>query len=128
MADPAEGRRATCGKPISAPLSSPWRHTQSFPYEENSGNLYSAGGEFSRIRRLISLFPGEFSDFLRESPFFVVSRMLLSNSIPLTPGTVTVRQEGEDYLVLCLNKAHAADIPDWSLTRLLRKMEGPEWN
>ena len=32
------------------------------------------------------------------------------------------------YLVLCLNKAHAADIPDWSLTRLLRKMEGPEWN
>ena len=35
---------------------------------------------------------------------------------------------GEDYLVLCLNKAHAADIPDWSLTRLLRKMEGPEWN
>ena len=57
-----------------------------------------------------------------------VSRMLLSNSITLTPGTVTVRQEGEDYLVLCLNKAHAADIPDWSLTRLLRKMEGPEWN
>ena len=46
----------------------------------------------------------------------------------VTPGTVTVRQEGEDYLVLCLNKAHAADIPDWSLTRLLRKMEGPEWN
>ena len=31
--------------------------------------------------------------------------MLLSNSITLTPGTVTVRQEGEDYLVLCLNKA-----------------------
>ena len=56
------------------------------------------------------------------------SRVLLSNSITLTPGTVTVRQEGEDYLVLCLNKAHAADIPDWSLTRLLRKMEGPEWN
>ena len=51
-----------------------------------------------------------------------------ANSITLTPGTVTVRQEGEDYLVLCLNKAHAADIPDWSLTRLLRKMEGPEWN
>ena len=42
--------------------------------------------------------------------------------------TSLVRQEGEDYLVLCLNKAHAADIPDWSLTRLLRKMEGPEWN
>lgn len=42
-----------------------------FPYEENFGNLYSVGGEFSRIRRLISLFPGESSDFLRESPFFV---------------------------------------------------------
>ena len=56
------------------------------------------------------------------------SLVALANSITLTPGTVTVRQEGEDYLVLCLNKAHAADIPDWSLTRLLRKMEGPEWN
>ena len=45
--------------------------TQPFSHEENFGNLYSAGGEFSRIRRLISLFPGESSDFLRESPFFV---------------------------------------------------------
>ena len=32
-----------------------------------------------------------------------VSRMLLSNSLTLTPGPVTVRQEGEDYLALCLN-------------------------
>ena len=57
-----------------------------------------------------------------------ISRMLLSNSITLTPGTVTVRQEGQDYLVLCLDKPGADSIPDWSLTRLLRKMEGPEWN
>lgn len=57
-----------------------------------------------------------------------VSRILLSNSITLTPGTVTVRQEGEDYLVLCLDKSGADSIPDWSLTRLLRKMEGPTWN
>ena len=56
------------------------------------------------------------------------SRVLLSNSITLTPGTVTVRQEGQDYLVLCLDKPGADSIPDWSLTRLLRKMEGPEWN
>lgn len=57
-----------------------------------------------------------------------ISRMLLSNSITLTPGTVTVRQGGQDYLVLCLDKPGADSIPDWSLTRLLRKMEGPEWN
>ena len=41
---------------------------------------------------------------------------------------MTVRQEGQDYLVLCLDKPGADSIPDWSLTRLLRKMEGPEWN
>lgn len=56
-----------------------------------------------------------------------LSRMLLSNSITLTPGTVTVRQEGEDYLVLCLDKSGADSIPGWSLTRLLQKMEDKAW-
>ena len=51
------------------------------------------------------------------------SRVLLSNSITLTPGTVTVEQSGEEYLVLCLDKESAYDIPGWNLVRLLKKME-----
>ena len=54
--------------------------------------------------------------------------MILSNSITLTPGTVTIEQNGDDFLVLCLDKESAESIPDWSLTRMLRKMEGEEWN
>ena len=58
-----------------------------------------------------------------------VSRMLLSNSITLTPGTVTVEQQGDDFLVLCLNKGDAANIPRWRLTRLLHRMEETTpWN
>ena len=57
-----------------------------------------------------------------------ISRVLLSNSITLTPGTVTIEQSGDDFLVLCLDKSNADSIPDWNLTRMLRKMEGEEWN
>ena len=52
-----------------------------------------------------------------------ISRVFLSNSITLTPGTVTVSQEGDEYLVLCLNKDDAQSIPDWSLVKYLRKVE-----
>lgn len=52
-----------------------------------------------------------------------ISRVLLSNSITLTPGTVTVTQEGDEYLVLCLNKDDAQSIPEWSLVKYLRKVE-----
>ena len=51
------------------------------------------------------------------------SRVLLSNSITLTPGTVTIEQSGNDYLVLCLEKTSAYDIPGWNLVRLLKKLE-----
>ena len=57
-----------------------------------------------------------------------ISRVILSNSITLTPGTVTIEQSGDDFLVLCLDKPSADSIPDWNLTRMLRKMEGEEWN
>lgn len=52
-----------------------------------------------------------------------ISRVLLSNSITLTPGTVTVEQSGEDFTVLCLDKSAAADIPEWNLVKLLNKLE-----
>ena len=57
-----------------------------------------------------------------------ISRVILSNSITLTPGTVTIEQSGDDFLVLCLDKPSADSIPDWNLTRMLQKMEGEEWN
>ena len=57
-----------------------------------------------------------------------ISRVILSNSITLTPGTVTIEQSGDDFLVLCLDKENAGSIPDWKLARMLRKMEGEEWN
>lgn len=52
-----------------------------------------------------------------------ISRVILSNSITLTPGTVTVAQEGDEFLVLCLNKADAQHIPQWNLVRFLKKVE-----
>ena len=51
------------------------------------------------------------------------SRMLLANSITLTPGTVTVAVEDEDFLVLCLDAESADALPDWNLTTMLTKME-----
>ncbi len=52
-----------------------------------------------------------------------VSRVILSNSITLTPGTVTVEQQGDEFLVLCLDKPSAYDIPEWRLTKYLQKTE-----
>ena len=57
-----------------------------------------------------------------------ISRVILSNSITLTPGTVTIEQYGDEFLVLCLDKESADSIPDWNLTRMLHKMEGETWN
>ncbi len=57
-----------------------------------------------------------------------VSRVFLANSITLTPGTVTVDEQDGEFLVLCLDKASAESIPDWSLVRILKKLEGEAWN
>lgn len=51
------------------------------------------------------------------------SRVILANSITLTPGTITVEQQGDEFLVLCLDKSSAYDIPGWCLTRYLKEME-----
>ena len=48
------------------------------------------------------------------------SRVLLSNSITLTP----IRQHEEEFLVLCLDKDGGEAIPDWNLVRILKKLEG----
>lgn len=57
-----------------------------------------------------------------------ISRVFLANSITLTSGTVTVSEENGEFTVLCLDKPSADTIADWSLVRILKKLEEPEWN
>jgi multicomponent Na+:H+ antiporter subunit E len=56
------------------------------------------------------------------------SRVLLANSITLTPGTVTVAERDGTFLVLCLEKEGGLAIPEWRLTRMLERWEGETWN
>lgn len=57
-----------------------------------------------------------------------ISRVFLSNSITLTPGTVTVEEKDGDFLVLCLDKPNADTIADWNLVHMLKKLEDTSWN
>ena len=50
-------------------------------------------------------------------------RMLLANSITLTPGTITVSVEGNRYTVHCLSREMIEGIESGSFIRLLWKME-----
>ncbi|MBQ7562731.1 MAG: Na+/H+ antiporter subunit E [Lachnospiraceae bacterium] len=51
------------------------------------------------------------------------ARILLANSITLTPGTITVSLEDNEYLVHCLDKELAEGIEDSSFVKILRRME-----
>ncbi|MCR5733837.1 MAG: Na+/H+ antiporter subunit E [Lachnospiraceae bacterium] len=50
-------------------------------------------------------------------------RVLLANSITLTPGTITVSLEGGDFVVHCLDKELAMNLDESSFVHILRKME-----
>ena len=50
-------------------------------------------------------------------------RMLLANSITLTPGTITVSMTDTDLLVHCLDKSMAEGIEDSVFVYLLQKLE-----
>lgn len=52
------------------------------------------------------------------------ARVVLANSITLTPGTITVSLEGDEYVVHCLDKSMAQGLEDSVFVRLLQKMEG----
>ena len=54
------------------------------------------------------------------------ARVILANSITLTPGTITVSLEGDEYEVHCLDKSLAEGIEDSMFVKLLEKMEGKE--
>ena len=51
------------------------------------------------------------------------ARILLANSITLTPGTITVLQEGDEYMVHCLDKSLAEGIDSSVFVSMLEKME-----
>lgn len=52
-----------------------------------------------------------------------LGRVLLANSITLTPGTITISLEGDRLLIHCLDKAMAEGMDDLIFERLLEKME-----
>ena len=52
------------------------------------------------------------------------ARVILANSITLTPGTITVSLTGQDLLVHCLDKSLSQGMEDSEFVRLLEKMEG----
>ena len=51
------------------------------------------------------------------------ARVALANSITLTPGTITVTLEDDEYQVHCLDKELAEGMEDSIFVKLLRKME-----
>lgn len=51
------------------------------------------------------------------------ARILLANSITLTPGTITVLLENDEYVVHCLDKSLAEGIDSSIFVTLLKKME-----
>lgn len=51
------------------------------------------------------------------------ARAVLANSITLTPGTITVDVSGNDFIVHGLNASFVNGLDDWSVLRLLLKIE-----
>lgn len=54
------------------------------------------------------------------------ARVILANSITLTPGTITVSLEEDEYLVHCLDKDLAEGIDSSVFVKLLERLEGEE--
>ena len=86
------------------------------PVAQTRANYYTPGSpvQFVCVELLKGDVSGEHAVCLT---FKNISRVTLSNSITLTPGTVTIEQSGDDFLVLCLDKPSADSIP--SLKRFI---------
>ena len=52
-----------------------------------------------------------------------LGRVLLANAITLTPGTITARLEGDEFVVHCLDKDNAFGMADSDIAHLLIRME-----
>lgn len=55
-----------------------------------------------------------------------IARVILANSITLTPGTITVTLEEDEYLVHCLDKSMAEGMADSIFVQLLHHLEEKE--
>ena len=62
---------------------------------------------------------GRFKTDLKSAP----ARIMLANSITLTPGTITVSLTGDEYVVHCLDKSLAEGINSSIFVTLLRRLE-----
>ena len=51
------------------------------------------------------------------------TKMLLANSITLTPGTITVSLEGDEYMIHCLDISLAEGLENSVFERALKKLE-----
>ena len=51
------------------------------------------------------------------------AKVLLANSITLTPGTITVSMSGQELLVHCLDKSLSEGMEDSVFVKLLQKLE-----
>lgn len=51
------------------------------------------------------------------------TRMLLANSITLTPGTITISMEEDEYTIHCLDTSLADGLEDSDFERALKKLE-----
>ncbi|NLC75567.1 MAG: Na+/H+ antiporter subunit E [Clostridiales bacterium] len=52
-----------------------------------------------------------------------LKNVLLANSITLTPGTYTLFQDGDHFVVHCLRREYAEGMQDSSFIKLLRKIK-----
>lgn len=51
------------------------------------------------------------------------ARVILANSITLTPGTITVALEGDEFIVHCLDKDFSKGLEDSIFVEMLEKLE-----
>ena len=54
------------------------------------------------------------------------TRMLLANSITLTPGTITVALEGDEYTIHCLDTSLAEGLENSDFEKALKKLDEEE--
>ena len=54
------------------------------------------------------------------------TRVLLANAITLTPGTITVALEDDEYTIHCLDETLAEGLADSNVERLLKKLDEEE--
>lgn len=54
------------------------------------------------------------------------TRMLLANSITLTPGTITVSLEEDEYTIHCLDTSLAEGLENSAIEKALKKLDGEE--